>query len=59
LVTLPFGGSDGKTPNCLPMSPAWNWGRLDRLRKTIQNGDGKFPEALPMKQGPDHTSRGC
>lgn len=49
-VTIQFGGCDGKTPNCIPTTPGWNyWVRLYRPRKEILDGSWKFPEAQPMK----------
>ena len=45
-VTVQFGGCDGKTPNCLPITPGWNYlVRLYRPRKEILDGSWKFPEA--------------
>jgi hypothetical protein len=47
-VTIQFGGCDGKTVNCLPIEPGWNyWVRLYRPREEILNGTWKFPEAEP------------
>ena len=44
-VTIQFGGCDGKTPNCLPIMPGWNYTvRLYRPRKEILDGTWKFPE---------------
>ena len=38
-VTIQFGGCDGKTPNCLPIMPGWNYTvRLYRPRAEILNG---------------------
>jgi hypothetical protein len=49
-VTVQFGGCDGKTPNCLPITPGWNYlVRLYRPRKEILDGAWKFPEARPEK----------
>ena len=49
-VTVQFGGCDGKTPNCLPIVPGWNFiVRLYRPRKEILDGTWKFPEAQPVK----------
>jgi hypothetical protein len=49
-VTVQFGGCDGKTPNCLPVTPGWNYiVRLYRPRKEILDGTWKFPEAQPVK----------
>ncbi len=49
-VTVQFGGYDGKTPNCLPIMPGWNYiVRLYRPRKEVLDGTWKFPEAQPVK----------
>ena len=41
-----LGGYDGKTPNCLPSVPGWNYMvRLYRPRAEVLNGTWKFPEA--------------
>jgi hypothetical protein len=49
-VTVQFGGCDGKTPNCLPITPSWNYMvRLYRPRKELLDGTWKFPEARPVK----------
>jgi len=48
-VAVQFGGCDGKTPNCLPIVPGWNYMvRLYRPRAEILNGKWTFPEAQPM-----------
>ncbi len=48
-VTIQFGGCDGKIPNCLPITPGWNYTvRLYRPRPEILNGTWKFPEAEPV-----------
>ena len=48
-VTIQFGGCDGKTPNCLPIMPGWNYiVRLYRPRKEILDGTWKF-RAQPVK----------
>jgi len=47
--TIQFGGCDGKIPNCLPITPGWNYTvRLYRPRKEILEGKWKFPEAQPV-----------
>jgi hypothetical protein len=35
-VTVQFGGCDGKTPNCLPIMPGWNYwcGCIGRIRRS-------------------------
>ena len=49
LVTIQFGGCDGKIPNCLPIMQGWNYTvRLYRPRIEILNGKWKFPEAQPV-----------
>ncbi len=48
-VNIQFGGCDGKIPNCLPITPGWNYMvRLYRPRPEIVNGTWKFPEAQPV-----------
>jgi len=50
-IEIQFGGYDGKTPNCLPITPGWNYTvRMYRPRKEILTGKWKFPEAQPAKQ---------
>jgi len=49
-VTVQFGGFDGQTPNCLPITPGWNYiVRLYRPRTEILNGSWTFPEAAPVR----------
>jgi hypothetical protein len=46
VVSVQFGGCDGKIPNCLPIMPGWNYTvRLFRPRPEILRGTWKFPEA--------------
>ena len=48
-VSIQFGGCDGSTPNCIPITKGWNyWVRLYRPRKEILDGTFKFPEAQPV-----------
>jgi hypothetical protein len=48
-VDVQFGGCDGKTPNCLPTMPGWNYMvRFYRPRLDILNGKWKFPEPQPV-----------
>jgi len=48
-VTIQFGGCDGKIPNCLAITPGWNyWVRLYRPRREILNGSWKFPNLQPL-----------
>ena len=50
-VTIQFGGCDGKAPNCLPITPGWNYTvRLYRPRKEILDGTWKFPDPQPIEQ---------
>lgn len=45
-VTVQFGGCDGVVPNCIPITPGWNYlVRMYRPRKEILDGSWKFPEA--------------
>jgi hypothetical protein len=45
-VVVQFGGCDGKIPNCLPITPGWNYVvRMYRPRAEILSGKWKFPEA--------------
>ncbi len=45
-IVIQFGGFDGKTPNCIPTLPGWNYlVRLYRPRAEILNGRWQFPEA--------------
>ncbi len=45
-VTIQFGGCDGKTANCLPITPGWSYMvRLYRPQKEILDGTWSFPEA--------------
>jgi hypothetical protein len=49
-VTIQFGGCDGESPNCLPITEGWNyWVRLYRPRREILNGSWVFPEAKPER----------
>jgi hypothetical protein len=44
-VTVQFGGADGKTPNCLPIMPGWNYTvRLYRPREEVLDGTYRFPD---------------
>lgn len=48
-VVVQFGGCDGQTPNCLPITPGWNYMvRLYRPRAAILNGQWTFPVASPV-----------
>jgi hypothetical protein len=48
-VTVQFGGCDGKIPNCLPITPGWNYiVRLYRPRAEILNGKWTFPPPQPV-----------
>jgi hypothetical protein len=49
LVTIQFGGCDGTTPNCLPITQGWNYTvRLFRPRTEIIDGTWSFPLAKPV-----------
>jgi hypothetical protein len=44
-VTVQFGGCEGTTPNCLPITKGWNYTvRFYRPRKELMHGTWKFPE---------------
>jgi hypothetical protein len=48
-VTVQFGGQPDGAPNCIPISPGWNYlVRMYRPRKQILDGSWKFPEAQPL-----------
>ncbi|WP_428305659.1 DUF1254 domain-containing protein [Lacipirellula sp.] len=47
---IQFGGCDGKTPNCLPIVPGWNYTvRMYRPRAEILDGKWTFPAAEPVQ----------
>ena len=49
-VDIQFGGCDGKAPNCLPITPGWNYlVRLYRPRAEILSGKWTFPEPQPVQ----------
>jgi len=49
-ITVQFGGCDSQAPNCLPITPGWNYiVRLYRPRREILNGSWRFPEAQPVE----------
>jgi hypothetical protein len=49
-IAIQFGGCEGKVPNCLPVTPGWNYlVRLYRPRKAVLDGSWKFPEPMPVK----------
>jgi hypothetical protein len=48
-VGIQFGGCHGSVPNCLPITPGWNYlVRLYRPRQEILDGSWAFPEAQPV-----------
>jgi hypothetical protein len=48
-VEIQFGGCDGSVPNCLPITPGWNYlVRLFRPRQEILDGSWIFPGAEPV-----------
>jgi hypothetical protein len=48
-VTIQFGGCDGEIPNCLPITPGWNYiVRLYRPRAEILDGKWTFPDPQPV-----------
>jgi hypothetical protein len=49
-IAIQFGGCDGKTDNCLPTPPGWNYlVRLYRPRPEILDGSWTFPEPQAVK----------
>jgi hypothetical protein len=45
-VAIQFGGCDGKIPNCLPITPGWNYTvRLYRPRPEILNDEVALPRS--------------
>ena len=45
-TTIQFGGCDGDAPNCLPITPGWNYTvRLYRPQQAILDGSWTFPAA--------------
>ncbi len=45
-ATIQFGGCGEKPPNCLPITPGWNYMvRLYRPQKQILDGTWTFPNA--------------
>jgi len=50
-TTIQFGNCDGSTPNCLPITPGWNYlVRLYQPQDKILNGEWAFPEAQPISR---------
>lgn len=48
-IEVRFGGCDGKLPNCLPITPGWNYMvRLYQPRPSVLEGSWRFPEAVPV-----------
>jgi len=48
-VTIQLGGCDGNVPNCLPITPGWNYTvRLFLPRRDILDGTWRFPDAQPV-----------
>lgn len=48
-TTIQFGGCDGNVPNCLPITPSWNYTvRQYRPQQPILDGSWTFPEARPV-----------
>jgi para-nitrobenzyl esterase len=49
-AAIQFGGCDGRVPNCLPVTPGWNYTvRLYRPRQEILSGAWTFPQAQPLQ----------
>ncbi|KGQ18206.1 DUF1254 multi-domain protein [Lysobacter dokdonensis DS-58] len=49
-IAIRFGGCDGSAPNCLPITPGWNYlVRLYRPHAEVLDGKWKFPDAVPVQ----------
>ena len=49
LIEIQFGGCDGVTPNCIPISAGWNYlVRLYQARPEVLDGRWTFPQAIPV-----------
>lgn len=49
-VEIHFGGCDGATVNCLPITPGWNYMvRLYRPRSEVLDGEWTLPAARPVR----------
>ena len=49
-VAIQFGGCDGKSANCLPIMPGWNYMvRLYRPRPEVLAGAWRFPQAQAVQ----------
>jgi hypothetical protein len=47
-IDIQFGGCDGTVPNCLPITPGWNYTvRMYQPRKELLDGTWVFPDAHP------------
>jgi hypothetical protein len=54
-VTVQFGGCDGRSTNCLPITPGWNYMvRLYRPRPEILDGTWQFPDAQLLRLDTSH-----
>lgn len=48
-VEIQFGECEGVAPNCIPITPGWNyWVRLYRPRPEVLDGRWTLPEAQPL-----------
>ena len=48
-TTIQFGGCAGNVPNCLPITPGWNYTvRLYRPQQQLLDGSWRFPQAQPV-----------
>lgn len=48
--TIHFGGCDDGRPNCIPISPGWNYAiRMYEPGEEILDGSWTFPEIVPVK----------
>lgn len=48
-ITLNFGGCEDGRPNCIPITPGWNYGiRLYEPQEALLSGDWAFPQVKPV-----------
>ncbi len=56
-VAVQFGGCAGNAPNCLPVTPGWNYVvRLYLPREEVLKGTWKFPEAEHVQARAENSS---
>ena len=59
-TTIQFGGCDGNVPNCLPITPGWNYTvRLYRPQQSILDGSWTFPRPGRSRAPARSSRRSC